>query len=111
MKGDWSDVNLHEALLTMGTSFSIGLIRLLYILRQGRRKFVWFDLILEPCLAVLAGMLIWCIGEISGVPGIMKTVLASLGSWGGPKTIHALELKYLGNRRRDDVPSKPVPLD
>lgn len=92
--------------MTIGISASIGFVRFLYLLRRGRR-FVWFDAILEPCMAVIAGMLVWGLAEITNMPGIMKTVLASLASWGGPKTIHMLELKYLGGRKKGDPPTAP----
>lgn len=110
MKGDWGDVNFQEVGMTISVSAMIGLTRFLYLLRRGR-KFVWFDIILEPCLAVIGGMLIWGLATLAGMPGIMVTVLASLGSWGGPKTIHRLELKYLGGRRLDDTVTSPVPLE
>ncbi len=97
--------------MTIGISVGIGLTRMLYLLRKGRRKFVWFDLVLEPCLAVFAGMLIWSLAEVTGAPGIMKSILASLGSWGGPKTIHWAERKYLGGSREGDETTSPAPLN
>lgn len=109
MKGDWGDVNPNEVIMTLGISAAIGITRLLYLVRRGR-SFVWFDIILEPCLAVLGGMLVWGVATVAGLPGIMVTILASLGSWGGPKTIHMLELKYLGGRRLHDQPTTPVDL-
>lgn len=96
MKGDWDNVNLHELWATAGIAGAIGLTRLLYLIRQGR-DFIWFDLLLEPMLAIVAGMLVWGLATLAGLPGIMVTVLASLGSWGGPKTIGMLEVKYLGD--------------
>lgn len=110
MKGDWADVNINEVFLTVAASAGIGFMRMLYLIRKGRNTFVWFDLILEPCLAVFAGMLVWGGAELAGLPGIMKSILASLGSWGGPKTIHWAERKYLGGSRETDN-TKPVSLD
>lgn len=97
--------------MTIGISAGIGFTRMLYLLRKGRRTFVWFDLVLEPCLAVFAGMLVWSLAEVVGAPGIMKSILASLGSWGGPKTIHWAERKYLGGSRETDRETGPMSLD
>lgn len=110
MKGDWADVNLHELWVTVGITAVIGLTRLLFLIRKGR-KFIWVDLILEPLLAVIAGMLMWGLATLAGLPGIMVTVLASLGSWGGPKTITMLEAKYLGGEVRTPGTYHTSPVD
>lgn len=101
MKGDFSDVNWAEALGAFAMSASVGIVHALYMIRRGR-KFKWFDMLLEPLLAVMGGMILWAIGEVATVPDIMQAVLTSLGAWGGPRTIHAMEVKYLGGTRKDD---------
>lgn len=111
MKSEWADVNINEVFVTIAASAGIGFMRMLYLIRKGRNKFVWFDLVLEPCLAVFAGMLVWGGAELAGLPGILKSILASLGSWGGPKTIHWAERKYLGGSRETDKATSPMPLE
>lgn len=91
----------------MGTAV-IGLTHALYMIRRGRR-FRWLDLLLEPLLAVLAGMMIWGLLEVTSAPDILQGVMTSLAAWGGPKTIHWLELKYMGGTRISD--SGIMPLD
>jgi hypothetical protein len=102
VKGDWAEVNFGEIKATMGVTAMIGLLRLVYLIRKGK-KFVWFDFILEPCLAVLAGMLVWGLTEVTSAPDVVQTVLTSLAAWGGPKTIRHLELKYFGGTREGDT--------
>lgn len=93
----------------MATTAAVGLTRMMFLLRRGR-KFVWFDVILEPCLAVIGGMLVWMICEVSKMPDMLQTVMSCLGGWGGPKTIHFLELRYLGDRRSPSPQShNPAP--
>lgn len=89
----------------MGSAF-LGFVRFLYLLRQGR-AFKWFDIILEPCLAVIGGTLMWGVNEATKTPDLMQAVLVSLGAWGGPRTIHYFERKYMGGSRRDDKPTVP----
>lgn len=79
----------------------IGFVRFLYLLRRGRR-FKWFDLILEPCLAIMGGMMVWALCEASKTPDLLQVVMSQLGAWGGPRTIHVLEVKYLGGTRSTD---------
>lgn len=114
MKTEWVDIELREIFMTIAISAGVGFLRMLYLLRKGRRRFVWFDLVLEPCLAVFAGMLVWGGAELAGLPGIMKSILVSLGSWGGPRTIHWAERKYLGGSREGDTKgldeTSPMPL-
>ena len=98
MKGDWHEINIHEVFTTMGITASLGLVRFVYLIRKGRR-FTWFDMFLEPCLAVFAGLLVWGITEVSNMPDILQQVFAALGSWGAPKTIAFLETKYFGNKK------------
>lgn len=94
-KGDWGDVNVWEALTAAGTAASVGMMRFLLLLRKGR-KLKWFDYVLEPALAIFAGMLVWGLTELVSTPDLMQLVMSNLGAWGGPKTIQALEMKYLG---------------
>lgn len=94
-KGDWGDINLWEVITATLTAGGVGMIRFLMLLRKGR-KLRWFDFLLEPCLAIFAGMLVWGLSEMVHTPDLMQLVLSNLGAWGGPKTIQALEVKYLG---------------
>ena len=105
-KGDWGTVNWSEVGIVASCSAFIGVLRLLYLIRRGR-KFVWFDVILEPCLALLGGMLAWGVMEVTDSPDVMQAVLTSLGAWGGPRTIHYFEKKYMG----EIPPTAPAPLD
>lgn len=93
--GSWGSVNVRELLSIIVLNTCLGLVRLMYAVRRGR-AFRWLDVLLEPSLAVVAGMLIWALTEYTAVPDLMQTVLTSLGAWGGPKTIQYLETKYLG---------------
>lgn len=102
---DFDNINALEALGVAGGAFFVGVIRFLYLLQRGR-KFKWFDLVLEPCLAVIGGMMIWALAEAAQTPDLVQTVLSQIGAWGGPRTIHMLEMKYMGGvRRNDDVSS------
>lgn len=94
MPGDFQNVSIKEVATVVAASASMGFVRFLYLLRQGRR-FVWFDVLLEPCLAVVGGMLMWGVNEATGTPDIMQAVLTCLGAWGGPRTIHWMEKKHM----------------
>lgn len=100
-KGDFGDVNWGEILGAAVMSASLGLVHALYLIRRGR-KFRWLDLLLEPSLAVIGGMMVWALTEVTSAPDLVQAVLMSLGAWGGPKTIHILELRYIGGTRKDD---------
>ncbi len=105
MKSDFDGVNPWEVIGTIVASAFLGMVRFLYLLRRGR-KFKWFDLILEPCLAIIGGLLMWAVNEATKTPDLVQAVMTSLGAWGGPRTIHYLELKYMGGTRTDDSRSK-----
>ena len=100
--GSWSSVNWTEVVYTaLGAAF-VGFVHALYMLQKGRR-FRILDFCLEPLMAILAGMMIWGILKVTSTPDVLQGVLTSLGAWGGPKTIHWLELKYLGGTRHYDT--------
>jgi hypothetical protein len=101
-KGDFTDVNWYEALGALLMSGSVGVVRALYLVRKGR-QFRWFDIMLEPLLAILGGMSLWALTEVTPTPDLIQAVLTSLGAWGGPKTVQWLELHYFGGRRKGDV--------
>lgn len=105
--GSWSSLNWSEVLGTAIGASTVGLIHMLYMVRRGRR-FRWLDLLLEPSLALLAGMMVWGVLEVTGLPKVLQGVLTSLGAWGGPKTIHWLELKYFGGTRLSDSDNMPL---
>lgn len=105
-KGDWASVNWQEVTLVASCSAAIGILRLLYLLRRGR-QFSWFDVVLEPCLAVFGGMLAWGVLEVTSSPDVLQVVITSLGAWGGPRTIHYFEKRYMGGVQ----PTAPAPLD
>lgn len=90
----FKDLNLHELLVGAGASFFVGMIRLLMLIRSAKKVRI-VDVFLEPTLAVLAGVLTWLVSEVSQVPDTLQVVLTSLGAWGGPRTMQALETKYL----------------
>lgn len=87
-------------------SASVGFIHALYLIRRGR-KFKWIDVAVEPLLAVMGGMIMWALAEVTNTPDLVQAVLTSLGAWGGPKTIHAMEVKYMGGSRKGDAPTAP----
>lgn len=95
-KGSWAEVDWREVVATLAGSATIGAIRLLYLLRKGKKRFHWFDLVLEPCLAVFGGMLLWALTEVTDTPDVIQAVFTSLGAWGGPRTIHWAEMRYFG---------------
>lgn len=78
------------------------MIRLLQLLRQ-KRKIRCVDVLLEPSLAVFAGLCIWALAEYTKAPDLLQSVLTSLGAWGGPRTLHQLERKYFGGSRFGDL--------
>lgn len=97
----WAKVNLSEVLGAAMISLGVGAIRLLTLLRD-KRKVRWVEATLEPCLAVFAGMLIWALTEYTSTPDVLQAALTSLGAWGGPRTVHTLEMKYFGGSRNGD---------
>jgi hypothetical protein len=101
-RGDFSDVNWGEVIGAVTMSATVGVIRALYMVRKGR-QFRWFDIMLEPALAVFGGMMMWAVTEVTPTPDLIQAVFTSLGAWGGPKTIQWLELHYFGGRRRTDA--------
>jgi hypothetical protein len=94
----WKEVNLWELGGSAAVSLGVGMLRMLVFIRE-KRKVRWVDVLLEPGLAMFAGCLIWLLTEHFRVPELLQTALVSLGAWGGPRTIHMLELKYFGGRR------------
>lgn len=102
-RGDWDSVNWQEFAGVIAMSAGIGVVRLLYLLRRGRR-FKWFDLLLEPSLAMIGGMLVWAGAETTDLTDVWQAALTSLGAWGGPRTIHWFERKYLNGSRESDRP-------
>jgi hypothetical protein len=109
-KGDFGDVNWGEVIGAAVMSASVGVVRALYLVRRGR-KFKWIDIMLEPAMAVIGGMSMWAIAEVSPAPDLIQAVLTSLGAWGGPKTIHWLELRYFGGTRKSDTMQFTAPGD
>jgi hypothetical protein len=96
-QGDWDTVNLSELMGVAVMAAFTGIVRALYLIRRGRR-FVWFDFILEPSLAVIGGLLVWALLEVTNSPDVLQLAMSWLGAWGGPRTINALERKYIGDR-------------
>ena len=101
MKGDWHEINPQELLTLAVVSASVGVVRLMYLVQRGRR-FRWFDLILEPSLAMLAGMIVWALCEVTDMPDVLQGAMTSIGAWGGTRTLHWAELRYFGGTREDD---------
>lgn len=105
-KGSFDSVNWWEFATATAVSAGVGMIKVLQIIRA-RKQFRWIDALFEPAIAVFAGLLVWGLGEWQSVPDVLQSVLTSLGAWGGPRTIHKLERKYLGGTRSSDF----TPLD
>lgn len=101
---DFDHISTKEVGVTIIGSLVMGLTRFLYLLKRGRR-FRWFDLLAEPCFAIVGGMLVWLMCEVLETPDLMQLLMSQLGAWGGPRTIHMLEKKYMGGSRRSDPPT------
>lgn len=101
-KGSFDAINWWEFFTAAAVSAGVGMIKVLQLLRS-RRKFRWIDALFEPAIAIFAGMLVWGVSEVVDMPDVLQTVLTSLGAWGGPRTIHNLERKYLGGSRSSDT--------
>lgn len=109
-QGSWSSVNWHEVVATMATSAAIGLIRLGYLIQRGR-QFRAFDMLVDPAMAVLGGMIAWAIAEYANTPDLVQAVGTSLASWAGPRFLNVMEVRYLsalrtGNTVPADLDSK-----
>jgi len=109
--GSWANVNWGEVLGVAAMSFSVGAVRLGHLIHRGR-KWTWFDVVIEPSVSVVAGMMVWGLCEYSNTPDLLQGVLTSLGSWGGPRTIAYLDAKYLKSLGTGtDRVTRPAPLD
>jgi glycopeptide antibiotics resistance protein len=97
----FKDIHWNELLIGAGASLFVGLIRLLMLIRSAKKVRI-VDILLEPLMAVLAGVLTWFVAEVSQVPDMLQVVLTSLGAWGGPRTMQALERKYLPKEPSDE---------
>jgi LydA holin phage, holin superfamily III len=97
----WKDVNWWEFAGSVGVSLGVGMIRLLVFIRE-RRRFRWVDILVEPLTAVFAGSLVWLFLEHVKAPELLQMGMVSLGAWGGPRTVHMLEVKYFGGSRHAD---------
>lgn len=93
----WEKVNITEVIGSALISVGVGMIRLMMFIRL-KRQVRFIDVLLEPSLAVLGGMVMWAIAEAAGAPDVIQSVVTSLGAWGGPHTLNRLEQKYLGER-------------
>lgn len=91
-------------------ALTVGLVRIGHLINKGK-KWSWFDLVIEPSVSVVGGMMVWAICEYMSTPDIMQAVLTSLGSWGGPRTIAYLDQKYLRTIGATERASRPMPLD
>ena len=101
MDNGWDKVNLSEVVGSAVVSLGVGMLRLLTLIRD-KRRVRWVEIVLEPCLAVFAGMLVWAVTEYTDTPDVLQAALTSLGAWGGPRTVHLLEMKYFGGSRNGD---------
>lgn len=81
------------------------MIRLLIFIRDHRRVH-WVNMILEPSMAVFGGMVFWAMAEHWQWPDLIQAVGTSIGAWGGPRTIHWAERRFLGGSRRFDSSEK-----
>lgn len=100
--GDWGKVDLGELLGSALISLGVGMIRLLMYIRN-HRHVTWVSVLLEPSLAIFAGMALWALTEYANTPDLVQAVMTSIGAWGGPRTIHGLERRYFGGSRSGDT--------
>lgn len=98
--GSWSQVNLTDLAISGGISFTVGMLKVLQLIRSGRQV-RWVDAVYEPCLAVFGGMLMWAFFELADAPGVLKAIATSLGAYGGTRTIAYLERRYM-----PDIPAE-----
>lgn len=96
--GGWDKVNWPELFGSAMVSAGVGLIRVLMLIRAGRRV-RWVDVMLEPAIAVFAGMCAWALSEVANAPDVLQAVMTSIGAWSGPRFIRQLEKRYLGAAR------------
>lgn len=106
----WASVNWNEVLGAAAMALTVGLVRIGHLINSGR-KWTWFDVLIEPAISVVAGMMVWGVCEYAGTPDIMQGVMTSLGSWGGPRTIAYLDAKYLRSIGGSDRTTRPAPLE
>jgi hypothetical protein len=97
----WEKVNVQEIIGSAIIAGGVGVIRFLMLVRKARRvRFV--DVVLEPSIAIFAGMCAWALSEAAGTPDVLQSVVTSVGAWSGPRLIHNLEKKYFGGTRDSD---------
>lgn len=92
--GSWAAVDWREVWATIAASGAVGAIRLGYLITRGRR-WTWFDAIVEPSLAVVAGVLAWALTEYQAMPDLVQSVCTSIAAWAGPRFMAALEANYI----------------
>ncbi len=106
--GTWAEWS--EGLRAAALAFSVGMISIGYRISRGR-QWNWLQVLIEPCVAMLAGWLIWQMCGHADIAPKLTQVFVSLSAWGGPKTIAALDKKYLRNLGGSDFATRPAPLD
>lgn len=92
--GSWGSVDWREVASTVAASAAVGAIRLGYLIKLGRR-WTWFDVVVEPSLAVMAGVLAWALTEYQSIPDLPQSVCTSIAAWAGPRFMAALEANYI----------------
>ena len=102
-RGSLDSINPWEFVAALSIALVTGMIRFLMFVRKSRGKFRWFDLALEPLLAVLGGMLVWAINVGLGTPEVVRMAFVSVGAWAGPRAIHFYERKLFGGTRATDT--------
>jgi len=80
---------------TIMVSAFVGFVRLLYLIRQGRRRWRLVDIIVEPSIAVIAGVSAWYLAMYQGAPPLLQPVIVSMAAWAGPRFMATLEAKYV----------------
>lgn len=100
--GGWDKVNLGELVGSALVSAGVGMIRVLMLIRAGRNV-AWVDVILEPSIAIFAGMCAWALTEVANSPDVLQAVMTSIGAWSGPRLIRQLEKRYFGGTRAGDT--------
>jgi hypothetical protein len=100
----WDKVSYHEIAGVIGASGAIGIVKVLVLIRKAKRVRI-IDILLEPALAIFAGMLAWMATEYTNVPDLLQGVFTSLAAWGGPAFINRMERKYFGTSTDGDTHS------
>lgn len=84
MNNDWPHgVDWRDLTTVVASSAAVGMIRLGYLIQRGR-AFRIIDLLVDPSMAVLAGVIAWSLADYSQATHQIQLVGSFLASWAGP---------------------------